>query len=84
MIARTQLPDLVLEALRASGGLGTPTSVAKFIWEKHRAELESSGDLLYTWQYDIRWAAQKLRNAGVLVKAHGRNVPWQIAHQSSA
>ena len=39
-----------------------------------------SGDLFYTWRYDIRWAAQTLRDSGVLKPDH--EVPrgvWQLA-----
>jgi hypothetical protein len=82
MITRDTLQSWVLEALRANNGSGSPATVARHIWRHHQQELEESGDLLYTWQYDIRWAAQKLRNSGVLVKAEGRNVPWQIQGQT--
>lgn len=78
MASRGVLQDWVIDALRASGGTGSPVSVAQHIWKNHRADLENSGDLFYTWQYDMRWAAQKLRDAGVLVKANNRNVPWQL------
>ena len=40
--------------------------VCKYVWEKYRVELEASGDLFYTWQYDIRWAAQALRDSKVM------------------
>lgn len=78
MLSRNVLEDWVLEALDASRGRGSPASVCKYIWLHHRAELESGGDLFYTWQYDIRWAAQRLRDAGKLTKAHDRNAPWQL------
>ena len=78
MITRNDLQEWVLDALRASDGIGSPTSVAKHIWHHHRSDLEQSGDLLYTWQYDMRWAAQKLRDADILVKANNRNIPWQL------
>lgn len=78
MVTRDVLQDWVLDALRATKGIGSPASVAKHIWQHHRQALEQSGDLFYTWQYDIRWAAQRLRDAGVLVKADNRNIPWQI------
>lgn len=79
MITRDVLEDWVVEALASSGGVGSPVSVSKYIWQHRRAELEQAGDLFYTWQYDVRWAAQKLRDAGKLVKANNRNVPWQLA-----
>ena len=36
-------------------------------WQTHESELPASGDLFFTWQYDIRWAAQHLQNVGVFV-----------------
>jgi hypothetical protein len=54
--------------------------VSREVWRQHESDLRNSGDLFYTWQYDIRWAAQRLRNDGVLAKApRGSNLPWVIA-----
>ena len=55
--------------------------VSKAIWEAHQSDLAASGDLFYTWQYDVRWAAQKLRESGVLMKLDGdRRGQWVIAN----
>lgn len=36
--------------------------------------------MLYTWQYDIRWAAQQLRNEGTLKLVNRcRDLPWELA-----
>ena len=43
-------------------GEATVVEVAKHIWENHEQDLRSSGDLFYTWQYAMRWAAQELRD----------------------
>lgn len=64
MAARSDLVEWVEQAVKANGGQATVVEVAKHIWKHRRSELEASGDLLYTWQYDMRWAAQKLRHAG--------------------
>ena len=56
----------VEDALRRSGGQATLLEIARIIWQIHEQELRSSGDLFYTWQYDMRWAATKLRHAGRL------------------
>jgi hypothetical protein len=45
-------------------GEATVVEVAKHIWENHEQDLRSSGDLFYTWQYAMRWAAQELRDQG--------------------
>lgn len=48
----------IVECLNSRGGAGWPKDVAKYVWEKYESELKASGDILYTWQYDLRWAAQ--------------------------
>ena len=79
MATRTDLKDWVVEALKKRKGTGWPREISKDIWENHKKELEASGDLLYTWQYDVRWAAQSLRNSGILEPVHGRrDLPWSL------
>ena len=51
---RSDLVDLVYAAVRDLGGRATIVQVAKHIWENNEAELRASGDLFYTWQYDMR------------------------------
>jgi hypothetical protein len=80
MTTREGMKPWILECLKFMGGKGWPKDVAKYIWDHYQSELMSSGDLLYTWQYDVRWAAQSLRNEGVLKPVHGRNdLPWELA-----
>jgi hypothetical protein len=57
---------IVVEALKANSGRARVVDVCRYIWNNYEQELKTSGDLLYTWQYDVRWAAQKLRNSGKL------------------
>jgi hypothetical protein len=74
------MKDWVLAALLASKGKAWPSDVAEYIWNKYETVLRSSGRLLYTWQYDIRWAAYTLRKAGKLKPVHGkRDRPWELA-----
>lgn len=68
----------ILEALRGLGGSARVTEVCKHIWTNHEADLRHSGDLFFTWQYDVRWAATKLRKARKL-RANGPNEPWRLA-----
>ena len=63
---REDLKSCVVEALNAQGGKGTIVDVARKIWQRHEAELRLSGDLFFTWQYDIRWAKKQLRDEGRL------------------
>ncbi len=66
MIIRDDLQEWVIRALRDSGGRARLIDVAKHIWQHHSEELKNAGDLFYTWQYDMRWAATKLRKKGQL------------------
>lgn len=66
MITKHTLQEWIQTALADSGGAAHHVDVARWIWSHHRAELEDAGDLFFTWQYDLRWAAQKLRHQGKL------------------
>lgn len=80
MATKVDLCVWVVRALNALGGSGRIVEICKYIWKNHEAELRSSGDLFFTWQYDVRWAGQKLRDGGTLVPVHNnRNAPWKLA-----
>lgn len=66
---KTELPALLLQSLTKLGGEADIVTVCKYFWEHYEVELQKSGDLLYTWQYDIRWAATELRKTGVMLDA---------------
>jgi hypothetical protein len=67
MIGRDDLKNWVAESLSIAGGSATIVDVAKHIWTTREAELRASGDLFFTWQYDMRWAATRLRKEGKIV-----------------
>ena len=77
---RVIMKDWIIEALNHLGGKGWPREVSKYIWERYETDLKNSGDRLYTWQYDVRWAAQSLRKEGVLKPVNNRrDLPWELA-----
>ena len=69
MASRLELQDWVTEALKAQGGAASIVEVAIHIWANHENELRASGDLFYTWQYDMRWASTRLRERKVVQSA---------------
>ena len=71
MANKNDLMEWCLEALRALGGSAHHIDVAKYVWQVHEQELRQSGELFYTWQYDLRWAAKKLRDQGELRSVTG-------------
>lgn len=69
----------IIEALKANKGKAWPKQVAQYVWEHHEAEIKASPDRLYTWQYDLRWAAQSLRKEGILKPVNKRtDLPWEL------
>jgi hypothetical protein len=66
MITRSDLQPWIEDALKTCGGSASIAEVARRIWAAHEAELRASGDLFFTWQYDMRWAALTLRKRGLL------------------
>jgi hypothetical protein len=66
MATKGDLQHWVQEALKQAGGSAPLIHVAKDIWRHHERELADSGNLFYTWQYDMRWAAERLRKRGVM------------------
>ena len=66
MASRDVLMRWVLEALKAQGGSASVLQVCKWVWSHHEDDLRNAGDLFYSWQYDLRWAATKLRKQGRL------------------
>ena len=77
MNTRDVLKDWVKGALCRNDGKLKLIDVAKDIWTHHEKELRSSGDLFFSWQYDMRWAATALRKAGEIEAANDRGI-WKL------
>jgi hypothetical protein len=75
---KNRLKAWILEALQALGGSGHVLEVSRAVWERHEVDLQASGDLFFTWQYDLRWAAKELRDEGALKPATSRRGPWEL------
>lgn len=77
MVGKSVLEPWVYNSLKVRGGRARITEVAQDIWDNHEDELRRSGDLFYTWQYDMRWAAQRLQDRGQLRKI-GTTGIWEL------
>jgi hypothetical protein len=60
MATREDLEGWLIEGLTELGGRGSIVEVCKH----HESDMRASSDLFYTWQYDVRWAANRLRRGG--------------------
>lgn len=80
MANRGDLERWLMEALGAKNGSASIVEVCTFVWENYQDELRRSGDLFFTWQYDIRWAANRLRRDGIMRGADlSPKGIWQLA-----
>lgn len=61
MISRNDLPELLYNTIKELGGKADMMTIFKKFYHDNEQLLKKSGDLFYTWNYDIRWAATKLR-----------------------
>ena len=78
------LEEWVLEALKAHGGEATIVEVAKHIWTHHEADLRSSDEIFFNWQYDMRWAGDRLSKAGKMRRAKaGNKGRWFLLSKST-
>ena len=80
MPSKYDLEKWIVECLQATGGGASLVEICWWIWNHREGDLRSSGDLFVTWQYDVRWAATRLRETGALLPAHEspRGV-WELA-----
>jgi hypothetical protein len=67
-VKRADFVDPVLAAIVHHGGRATIVQIAKYIWDNYEPRLRSSGDVFYTWQYEMRWAGDELVKLGKIVK----------------
>lgn len=83
MLTRHDLKSWILEALTAKGGSASVVEVCRYVWQHHEQDLGGAGDLFYTWQYEIRWAATKLRHEGKLASAdRASREPWRLSGET--
>ncbi|MDY0241087.1 MAG: hypothetical protein RBR34_02810 [Rhodospirillaceae bacterium] len=80
MATKHDVTDWVVSALKRQEGRGSLIDVARDIWGNHESEIRSSGDLFFTWQYDMRWSATMLRRKGIIkaAEASPRGI-WELA-----
>jgi hypothetical protein len=80
MATRDDLQDWVIAAVSAHGGSASIVQAAEYIWAHHESDLRASGDLFYTWQYDMRWACTRLRERKLIQPAEfSKRGEWRLA-----
>ncbi len=80
MAKKGDLTIWLVDALKDGGGKGSIVQVCRHVWKNHEGDLRDSGDLFFTWQYDIRWAATELRKQGRMRSIHFSPAGlWELA-----
>lgn len=81
-VGKEHLSEWIVEALQSLGGSAQLADVCREVWQRHEHDLRDSGSLFYTWQYDIRWAANRLRATRRLraARASPRGV-WELSRR---
>ncbi|MDE7405580.1 MAG: hypothetical protein K2M89_01740 [Clostridiales bacterium] len=87
-MTRKDLPDILYQLIKELGGSAAMMTIFRKFWKEHKNEIQEGDDFFYTWNYDIRWAATKLRKEGRMKEAsrqentHGANISsrgiWEI------
>lgn len=77
MVKREDLMPWIITALRDLGGRIHFIEIAKHIWKDHRRELEASGDFFFKWQYEMRWAGNKLAREKKIRKIEKTGI-WEL------
>lgn len=84
-VSRDEIAGWIVDALKKLGGSAHYVLVAKEIWRTHKSEMPETGTSFYTWQYEMRWASQALRNRGLLKKANVSGSPkgvWTLTKEA--
>lgn len=77
---RELMTDWVEAALNDLGGSGKILDIAKHVWRHHEQDIRVAGDLLYEWQYELRWSGDLLRKEGIIRPAdESKRGVWELA-----
>jgi len=60
------LKPWIAAILKSAGRRMTILEIAREIWRMHETELRKDELLFLTWQYEMRWSADQLKDEGKL------------------
>lgn len=77
-LSRHDFKPWILESLTFHGGSAEIFQISRFIWDNYHHLISEDKKILYTWQYEIRWAALSLRNDGLIELGKIRRGVWSL------
>lgn len=66
---KATLKPWIADVLSSSKRRMTIVEVAREIWRLHEHDLRRDETLFFTWQYEMRWSADELKQEGKLEKS---------------
>ena len=66
MNRNAQIEKMLIDALQYFGKPTLITDVNRYIWNKYENDIRMSDEMLYKWQYQLRWAATMLHQKGTI------------------
>lgn len=77
-MTREELKPMIVKALEAHNGRAAIYKVSEFIWEKYSSKILDDKRMLYTWQYEMRWAAMALQKDGLIELGKFKKGVWSL------
>ena len=79
MNRNAQIEKMLIDALQYFGKPTLITDVNRYIWNKYENDIRMSDEMLYKWQYQLRWAFTNLKKDGVCdFNKQGQNSLWLL------
>lgn len=75
-MTRHDFKPWIMEALDSNGGRAGIFQIARFIWDNYHHKISRDKKILYTWQYEMRWAAQSLKDDGLIELGKFKRGVW--------
>jgi hypothetical protein len=60
-VSRKEFSPWVIAALENHSGTANIFQISKYVWDNYHHIISQDSKMLYTWQYELRWAIQNLK-----------------------
>ncbi len=76
-----EMEIILIENLKKLGGKSHFVPICRLVWGNHENWIRRSENMLFIWQYELGWAATRLRKKGIMLPDSGlKDGTWELAH----
>lgn len=80
-----EMEIILVGILKNLGGKSHFVPICRLVWGNHENWIRRSENMLYIWQFELGWAATRLRKKGIMLPDSGRrDGTWELAPQKQA